>query len=248
MDFAIEQPILYVQCVSSFVAHSRVKQHKAYEWGMLGGLSSLSARLRLGSALASTSTCTRLGGRVFALASCRTRAPQLPHLITPLLKPKFCHAKNNNDVGRLVSTCSTSQKAAFEHSSLLPPGLYLVGTPIGNLEDLSVRALKVLQTATIILAEDTRHSRKLLNHYNIDAHLHSFHQHNEHSKQDRVRAICKPSPAFAFDCCSHDLHCHGKHIQKSCTRFQVLAQLSHGSSVALISDAGDFRNQQPFIA
>lgn len=163
---------------------------------MLGGLSSLSARLRLGSALASTSTCTRLGGPTFGFASCRFCAPQLLHLVPPLLKPTSCHARNNNGAGRLVAACSTSQKAAFEHSSLLPPGLYLVGTPIGNLEDLSVRALKVLQTATVILAEDTRHSRKLLNHYNIDAHLHSFHQHNENSKQDRVRAICKTSPSL----------------------------------------------------
>ena len=77
----------------------------------------------------------------------------------------------------------------------LEPGLYLVGTPIGNLDDLSVRALKILQTATVILAEDTRHSRKLLNHYGIRSYLHSFHQHNEHSKQARVgstdcKALC----------------------------------------------------------
>ena len=187
---------------------------------------------------------------MFALASYRTCAPHLPHLVPPLLKPKSCPA---NSVGRPVSTCSTSQKAAVEHSSFLPPGLYLVGTPIGNLEDLSVRALKVLQTATIILAEDTRHSRKLLNHYNIDAHLHSFHQHNENSKQDKVRAICKN-----FGDCKAWRHFAAKCLQalrltaaamrfnvmantyeKSCTCFQVLAQLSQGSSVALISDAGD---------
>lgn len=180
---------------------------------MLGGLSSLSARLRFGSALASTATCKQLRRPVFALEIYRASAPQLPHLVPPLSKPKSCHGRIGNGVGRPVSTCSTSQKAAFEHSSLLPPGLYLVGTPIGNLEDLSVRALKVLQTATVILAEDTRHSRKLLNHYNIDAHLHSFHQHNENSKQDRVRAICNTSPGFAFECCSHERQCHGRHIE-----------------------------------
>ena len=44
----------------------------------------------------------------------------------------------------------------------MDPGLYIVGTPIGNLEDISLRALRVLQEATVILAEDTRHTRKLL--------------------------------------------------------------------------------------
>ena len=176
---------------------------------MLGGFSSLSARLRLGSALASTSTCKHFGRPVYELASYRTCATNLPHLVSPLLKPKSCPATG---VSRPVSTCSISKKAAVEHSSLLPPGLYLVGTPIGNLEDLSVRALKVLQTATVILAEDTRHSRKLLNHYNIDAHLHSFHQHNENSKQDRVRTTCETSHGFAFNRCSHEIQFQSKCI------------------------------------
>lgn len=153
---------------------------------MPSGLSSFRAHLHLGSALASTSACKHFGTPAIALAFYRSCAPQLPHFVPPPLKPKSCQIRNYSGIGRLVSSRSTSQKAASEDNSLLPPGLYLVGTPIGNLEDLSVRALKVLQTATIILAEDTRHSRKLLNHYNIDAQLHSFHQHNEHNKQDRV--------------------------------------------------------------
>lgn len=93
--------------------------------------------------------------------------------------------------------CSSVGSAAHPEASILTaaeassaacltPGLYLVGTPIGNLEDLSVRALKILQNATIVLAEDTRHSRKLLNHYGIKSHMYSFHQHNEHSKQAKV--------------------------------------------------------------
>ena len=88
---------------------------------------------------------------------------------------------------RAVSAYSVATDGAVcSRDVRLPPGLYLVGTPIGNLEDLSVRALKVLQNANIILAEDTRHSRKLLNHYDIKAQMHSFHQHNEHGKQDKV--------------------------------------------------------------
>lgn len=58
--------------------------------------------------------------------------------------------------------------------------LYLVPTPIGNLKDITLRALEVLQEADLILAEDTRTSSKLLNHYNIQKPLSPYHQHNEH--------------------------------------------------------------------
>lgn len=58
--------------------------------------------------------------------------------------------------------------------------LYLVPTPIGNLKDITLRALEVLQEVDVILAEDTRTSSKLLNHYNIQKPLSPYHQHNEH--------------------------------------------------------------------
>lgn len=58
--------------------------------------------------------------------------------------------------------------------------LYLVPTPIGNLQDITLRALDVLKRSDLILAEDTRTSSKLLNHYAIQKPLSSFHQHNEH--------------------------------------------------------------------
>ena len=59
--------------------------------------------------------------------------------------------------------------------------LYIVPTPIGNLEDISLRALRVLKEVDVILAEDTRTSKKLLHHYAIDRPLRSYHAHNEHS-------------------------------------------------------------------
>ena len=164
---------------------------------MLGSLSSLRlARLRVGRALAFSFNRKYVGGTSFASASYRTCTPQL-HLAPPFLQPNPYPAKNYNRVRRLVLTHCARKAALEQGSSPLAPGLYLVGTPIGNLEDLSVRALKVLQTATTILAEDTRHSRKLLNHYNIDAHLYSFHQHNENSKQDRVSAAAGLLSSFA---------------------------------------------------
>src|ERR1035438_10849063 len=57
--------------------------------------------------------------------------------------------------------------------------LYLVGTPIGNLEDITLRALRILREADRIAAEDTRHTRKLLQHYQIARPLVSYHEHNE---------------------------------------------------------------------
>ncbi|WP_442847025.1 16S rRNA (cytidine(1402)-2'-O)-methyltransferase [Leeuwenhoekiella sp. H156] len=58
--------------------------------------------------------------------------------------------------------------------------LYLVPTPIGNLDDMTFRAIKVLQEADLILAEDTRTSGKLLKHFEITTQMHSHHMHNEH--------------------------------------------------------------------
>jgi len=58
--------------------------------------------------------------------------------------------------------------------------LYIVPTPIGNLQDITLRALEVLKTVDLILAEDTRTSSKLLNHYNISKPISPYHQHNEH--------------------------------------------------------------------
>lgn len=58
--------------------------------------------------------------------------------------------------------------------------LYLVPTPIGNLEDITLRALRILKEVDLILAEDTRVSAKLLKHYNIETPMQSHHMHNEH--------------------------------------------------------------------
>lgn len=74
----------------------------------------------------------------------------------------------------------------------MPPhtggALHVVATPIGNLEDITLRAVRVLTEADRILAEDTRHTGKLLKHLGIEASMTSLHGHNEKSRIDRVLA------------------------------------------------------------
>ncbi len=65
-------------------------------------------------------------------------------------------------------------------------GLYIVGTPIGNLGDLSFRALETLKEANLIVAEDTRHTRRLTDRYGIDTHMLSCHKFNEVQRAEQI--------------------------------------------------------------
>jgi 16S rRNA (cytidine1402-2'-O)-methyltransferase len=68
----------------------------------------------------------------------------------------------------------------------MPGILYVVATPIGNLEDVTLRALRVLREVSVIAAEDTRRTAKLLQHYSISTPTTSLHEHNEHAKTGRL--------------------------------------------------------------
>ena len=86
----------------------------------------------------------------------------------------------------------TSQRAAEVLARLvaepLPPGLYVVATPIGNLADITLRALAVLERADVIYCEDTRHSRTLLAHYSISRPLRAYHEHNAERERPHILA------------------------------------------------------------
>ena len=76
--------------------------------------------------------------------------------------------------------------------------LYLVPTPIGNLEDITLRAIRVLEEVNLILSEDTRVSGKLMKHLNISTPLKSYHQHNEHKLVEEIARQLKTGISYAL--------------------------------------------------
>ncbi len=84
--------------------------------------------------------------------------------------------------GDLDKPATQSGYAETRTASCPRPALYLVGTPIGNLEDITLRSLRVLKEVDVIACEDTRQTQKLLNHYAIGTRTTSYHEHNEMTK------------------------------------------------------------------
>ena len=80
----------------------------------------------------------------------------------------------------------------------LAPGLYLVATPIGNLGDISLRALSILARADLIAAEDTRHSKKLLSHFGVSGALGAYHEHNAERERPRLLARLRAGQSVAL--------------------------------------------------
>jgi 16S rRNA (cytidine1402-2'-O)-methyltransferase len=92
-----------------------------------------------------------------------------------------------------MSADQENQKNTREKNSDKPlaPGLYLVATPIGNLEDITLRALRILRSVDRIACEDTRQTQKLLNHFEIRTPTVSYHMHNEGSRSEELVAELK---------------------------------------------------------
>ena len=93
---------------------------------------------------------------------------------------------------------SVKQQLLRQLQADLPAGLYLVATPIGNLADISLRALAVLAGADIIYCEDKRHSSRLLNHYGIVSRLASYHEHNGEHRRDLILAAMEEGKSVAL--------------------------------------------------
>ncbi len=80
----------------------------------------------------------------------------------------------------------------------MTPKLYIVPTPIGNLEDMTYRAVTVLNSVDLILAEDTRNSIHLLRHFKIEKHLRSYHAHNEHETVQQIVEMISSNKSVAL--------------------------------------------------
>jgi 16S rRNA (cytidine1402-2'-O)-methyltransferase len=101
--------------------------------------------------------------------------------------------------------------------------LYLVPTPIGNLEDITLRALRILKEADVILAEDTRTTRKLLNHYDIRTPLQAYHIFNEHQKTPELadRILAGETFALVSDAGTPAISDPGFMLVRACLEKQV---------------------------
>jgi len=113
--------------------------------------------------------------------------------------------------------------------------LYIVPTPVGNLEDITLRALRVLKEADLILAEDTRTSRVLLNHYDIHNQLESYHKYNEHGKLESVANRLRAGETIALisDAGTPGISDPGFLIVRECVRLGVEVQCLPGATAAI---------------
>lgn len=96
-----------------------------------------------------------------------------------------------NYTSMVVLSQGNAEKAAIKYNYQVVSALYLIATPIGNLEDISLRALRLLREVQLIAAEDTRTTRHLLNAYDIKTPVTSYHEHSKHAKLDYLLSRLK---------------------------------------------------------
>lgn len=134
---------------------------------------------------------------------------------------------------------------------LLKPGLYLVGTPIGNLEDITLRAIRVLKSADVILSEDTRHSGKLLKHYEIKTPLLSYHKFNESQRERTILKRLQQGEIVALisDAGTPGINDPGTELAKLCIHENIPVIPIPGPSalVAALSASGLLTNEFTFV-
>ncbi|MBW4471367.1 MAG: 16S rRNA (cytidine(1402)-2'-O)-methyltransferase [Stenomitos rutilans HA7619-LM2] len=117
----------------------------------------------------------------------------------------------------------------------MPGTLYLVGTPIGNLEDMTFRAVRTLQTVDLIAAEDTRHTGKLLHHFQIVTPQISYHDHNRHIRTPELleRLQQGKSIALVTDAGMPGISDPGYELVKACAEANILVVPIPGASAAI---------------
>lgn len=110
--------------------------------------------------------------------------------------------------------------------------IYLVPTPIGNLKDITLRALETLESVDEIAAEDTRQSLKLLNHFNIKKPLFSYHQHNEQGKSDEIitKLLSGKNIALVTDAGTPGISDPGSVIVKKCIQENIHFEVLPGAT------------------
>ena len=115
--------------------------------------------------------------------------------------------------------------------------LYLCATPIGNLEDITFRAIKVLESVDLIAAEDTRHTRKLLTHYGIKAKLTSYHEHNKYEKADELvqKMLDGAAIALVTDAGTPGISDPGEELVKKCYEAGIEVTSLPGASALVVA-------------
>jgi 16S rRNA (cytidine1402-2'-O)-methyltransferase len=126
--------------------------------------------------------------------------------------------------------------------------LYIVSTPIGNLQDISLRAISVLKSCDYILCEDTRHSLKLLSHFEIQKPLVSFHEWNEEKKEDRILDDLKAGKVLCLisDAGTPLLADPGFHLVRACRKQAIAVFSIPGASALLCALVGSGMPPLPF--
>jgi 16S rRNA (cytidine1402-2'-O)-methyltransferase len=130
---------------------------------------------------------------------------------------------------------------ASQHLSSGPRGsLYVVATPIGNLEDITLRALRILREVDVIACEDTRHSQKLLSHYEIKKHLVSYHEHNEVTRAAELVSEMRQgaSVALVSDAGTPAISDPGLHLVRACVAGGIPVITIPGASALATAIAG----------
>ncbi|MGB3534883.1 MAG: 16S rRNA (cytidine(1402)-2'-O)-methyltransferase [Microcoleaceae cyanobacterium] len=126
-------------------------------------------------------------------------------------------------------------KQSHPKDSVEPGKLYVVGTPIGNLEDMTFRAVKTLQTVDLIAAEDTRHTGKLLQHFQVNTPQISYHQHNQQRRIPELLDLLQQGKSIAIvtDAGMPGISDPGYELVKACAEANILVVPIPGVSASI---------------